>query len=84
MDPDRSVGVEGGRKPFYVVPMVTERKWCDCTDLPQIAYMQIYYTCAQGTRGTTQGTRDMHVHIGVRRRMPYRTEHAPFPSIRPV
>ena len=31
MNPDRSVCVEGGRKPFYDVLMATGRKCCDCT-----------------------------------------------------
>ena len=31
MNPDRSVGLEGGRKAFYDVLMATEGKCCDCT-----------------------------------------------------
>ena len=30
MNPDRSVSVEGGRKPVYGVLMATERRCCDC------------------------------------------------------
>ena len=37
MNPDRSVCVEGGRKSFYDVLVATERKCCDCTELPRIA-----------------------------------------------
>ena len=31
VNPNGSVGVEGGRKPFYDVLMARERKFCDCT-----------------------------------------------------
>ena len=43
INPDRSVGVEGGRKSCDVVLVATERKCCDCSQLPQRAQMQIEY-----------------------------------------
>ena len=46
MNPDRSVCVERGRKPFYEVLMAAERKCCDGTLLPQIAGMQMEYAGA--------------------------------------
>ena len=36
MNPNRSVCVEGGRKPFYDMLMATERKCCDCTSSDSI------------------------------------------------